>query len=217
MLKSVHRFFSALEKSKITSLHQKTLSSKLTTTLASKFLALAWSRAQQDNFPFLDTCNVYFNYKEIQTTPIKTHATLTKIFLIGINLHVDKNLPDIWARQSRDIDKIFSKDDIYSLWRWLLFHDTSGLNKGSGVTIMITDKIAKDLQHTEFVEGRIINLIFGFKKSNQLNVTCCYLPPSPKIDITKFKISAICVNRFIFLFFFLILLLGGCSWESSWI
>ncbi|PKY33221.1 hypothetical protein RhiirB3_420453, partial [Rhizophagus irregularis] len=131
-----------------------------------EFLALAWSRAQQDNFPFLDTCNVYFNYKDIQTTPIKTHAILTKIFLIGINLHVDKNLPDIWVRQSRDIDKIFSKDDIYSLWRWLLFHDTSGLNKGSGVTIMITDKIAKDLQHTEFLEGRIINLIFGFKKSN---------------------------------------------------
>ncbi|PKY36436.1 hypothetical protein RhiirB3_459026 [Rhizophagus irregularis] len=175
-LPTTKRFFSALEKSKITSLHQVSLHHlelwiedsfvQIDDHSWFEFLALAWSRAQQDNFPFLDTCNVYFNYKDIQTTPIKTHAILTKIFLIGINLHVDKNLPDIWVRQSRDIDKIFSKDDIYSLWRWLLFHDTSGLNKGSGVTIMITDKIAKDLQHTEFLEGRIINLIFGFKKSN---------------------------------------------------
>ncbi|CAB5380484.1 unnamed protein product [Rhizophagus irregularis] len=53
----------------------------------------------------------------------------------------------------------------------------------------------KHLQHTEFLEGRIINLIFGFKKSKQLNVTCCYLPSSPKNDITKSKISAICVDK----------------------
>ncbi|EXX60342.1 hypothetical protein RirG_180830 [Rhizophagus irregularis DAOM 197198w] len=76
-----------------------------------------------------------------------------------------------------------------------IVHDTSGSNKGSGVAIMITDKMEKHLQHTEFLEGRIINLIFGFKKSKQLNVTCCYLPSSPKNDITKSKISAICVDK----------------------
>ncbi|CAB4399150.1 unnamed protein product [Rhizophagus irregularis] len=83
-------------------------------------LAFAWSRAQHDNIPFSDACNVYFNNNEIQTTPIKTHATLTEIFHIGINLYNDKNLPEVWARQSRDKDKKFYKDDIYSLWRWLL-------------------------------------------------------------------------------------------------
>ncbi|GET53123.1 hypothetical protein GLOIN_2v1579716 [Rhizophagus irregularis DAOM 181602=DAOM 197198] len=60
---------------------------------------------------------------------------------------------------------------------------------------MITDKMEKHLNHTEFLEGRIINLIFGFKKSKQLNVTCCYLPSSPKNDVTKTKISAICVEK----------------------
>ncbi|PKC54887.1 hypothetical protein RhiirA1_476499 [Rhizophagus irregularis] len=83
-------------------------------------LAFAWSRAQHGNIPFLDACNVYFNNNEIQTTPIKTHATLTKISHIGINLYDDKNLPEVWVRQSRDKDKKFYKDDIYSLWRWLL-------------------------------------------------------------------------------------------------
>ncbi|PKB94480.1 hypothetical protein RhiirA5_438668 [Rhizophagus irregularis] len=83
-------------------------------------LAFAWSRAQHGNIPFLDACNVYFNNNEIQTTPIKTHATLTEISHIGINLYDDKNLPEVWARQSRDKDKKFYKDDIYSLWRWLL-------------------------------------------------------------------------------------------------
>ncbi|CAB5392556.1 unnamed protein product [Rhizophagus irregularis] len=76
-----------------------------------------------------------------------------------------------------------------------IIHDTSGQNKGSGVAIMITDKMEKHLHHTEFHEGRIINLIFGFKKSKQLNVTCCYLPASPKNDITKSQISAICIDQ----------------------
>ncbi|PKK64527.1 hypothetical protein RhiirC2_787357 [Rhizophagus irregularis] len=62
-------------------------------------------------------CNVYFNNNEIKTTPIKTHATLTEIYHIRINLYDDKNLPEVWARQSRDKDKKFFKDDIYSLWR----------------------------------------------------------------------------------------------------
>ncbi|CAB4473562.1 hypothetical protein RhiirA1_393003 [Rhizophagus irregularis] len=60
---------------------------------------------------------------------------------------------------------------------------------------MITDKMEKHLQHTEFLEGRIINFIFGFKKSKQLNMTCCYLPSSPKNNITKSKISATCVDK----------------------
>ncbi|PKC53174.1 hypothetical protein RhiirA1_479841 [Rhizophagus irregularis] len=34
-----------------------------------------------------------------------------------------------------------------------IVHDTSGSNKGSGVAIMITDKMEKHLQHTEFLEG----------------------------------------------------------------
>ncbi|CAB5356960.1 unnamed protein product [Rhizophagus irregularis] len=53
----------------------------------------------------------------------------------------------------------------------------------------------KHLQHKEFYKGRIINLIFGFKKSKQLNVTCCYLPSSPKNDIHKTIISAECVDK----------------------
>ncbi|CAB4386713.1 unnamed protein product [Rhizophagus irregularis] len=60
---------------------------------------------------------------------------------------------------------------------------------------MITDKMEKHLQHKEFYKGRIINLIFGFKKSKQLNVTCCYLPSSPKNDIHKTRISAECVDK----------------------
>ncbi|PKK70174.1 hypothetical protein RhiirC2_780047 [Rhizophagus irregularis] len=53
----------------------------------------------------------------------------------------------------------------------------------------------KHLHYTEFHKGHIINLIFGFKKSKQLNVTCCYLPANPKNDITKSQISAICVDQ----------------------
>ncbi|PKK81003.1 hypothetical protein RhiirC2_703816 [Rhizophagus irregularis] len=75
-----------------------------------------------------------------------------------------------------------------------IIHDTSGQNKGSRVAIMITDKMEKYLHHTEFLNGRIINLIFGFKKLKQLNVTCCYLPSSPKNDIVKTKISATCIE-----------------------
>ncbi|PKK58443.1 hypothetical protein RhiirC2_720516 [Rhizophagus irregularis] len=76
-----------------------------------------------------------------------------------------------------------------------IIHDTSGSNKGTGTAIMITDKMEKHLQHKEFYKGRIINLIFGFKKSKQLNVTCCYLPSSPKNDIHKTIISAECVDK----------------------
>ncbi|PKK48294.1 hypothetical protein RhiirC2_803565 [Rhizophagus irregularis] len=47
-----------------------------------------------DNIPFLDACNVYFNYNKIKTTPIKIHATPTEIFHIRINLYDDKNFPE---------------------------------------------------------------------------------------------------------------------------
>ncbi|PKB95002.1 hypothetical protein RhiirA5_386305 [Rhizophagus irregularis] len=35
-----------------------------------------------------------------------------------------------------------------------IVHDTSGANKGTGVAIMITDKMEKHLNHTEFLEGQ---------------------------------------------------------------
>ncbi|CAB4417755.1 unnamed protein product [Rhizophagus irregularis] len=48
-------------------------------------LAFAWSRAHHDNLPFSVACNVYFDNK-ITTAPIKTHATLSEVSHIGINL-----------------------------------------------------------------------------------------------------------------------------------
>lgn len=83
-------------------------------------LEFARSRAMQDNLPFSDACNVHFDNNTIATAPIKAHATLTEISHIGTNLYDDKNLPDVWARQSRDKFKKHYKDTQYSLWRWLL-------------------------------------------------------------------------------------------------
>ncbi|PKY53162.1 hypothetical protein RhiirA4_498395, partial [Rhizophagus irregularis] len=60
-------------------------------------LGFAWSRAKRDNIPFWAACNVHFNNNKIKTAPIKSHATLTEISHIGINLYDHKNLPETWV------------------------------------------------------------------------------------------------------------------------
>lgn len=76
-----------------------------------------------------------------------------------------------------------------------IIHDSSGPNKGSGVAIMLTDKIYRHLHHTTFFEGRILNLILGFRKSKQFNITCTYLPSSPNNNKEKTSTSIKCSTK----------------------
>lgn len=83
-------------------------------------LAFAWSRAQSANIPFRDACNVYFNNNQLDIAPIKAHATLTEISHIGINLYDNKNVPELWYKQTRDKNNNNHKERLYSLRRWSL-------------------------------------------------------------------------------------------------
>jgi hypothetical protein len=143
--------------------------------------------------------NFFINYIKIGSINIQT-AYNNKLNDI-INYFVEHNFDILGLSETglhgNQTNTIINKHKHPTLPNNFIYivHDTSGPNKGSGVSIMLTDKMQKHLHHTEFFEGRIINLIFGFKKSKQLNVTCCYLPLSPKNNIIKTKSSTDCVEK----------------------
>lgn len=82
-------------------------------------LAFAWSRAQQDDIPFLDACNVHFNVGALPIAPITSHATLTEISHIRKNLYLVNHLPELRERHSRDKFRKIFKDNLHTLRLWL--------------------------------------------------------------------------------------------------
>lgn len=82
-------------------------------------LSFAWSRARQDDIPFLDACNVHFNVAAIPIAPIGSHAILSEISHIGISAYDNKNLPELREKHSRDKFKKIFLDDLHLLLHWL--------------------------------------------------------------------------------------------------